>query len=523
MSSTHPVGPDLYDEPREPGSRWTRVNIGEAIPGVPTPLSWSIWRPAMEHGFWWAQEQLGVAARGEAHPRVTGIAQGRPAVSVDVSLGQVAKLPGYDVDAFAEQYFGLPPGPSPAGPVRGGAARDLARIAVRAPVALATVGRRTRANADASAGWWRARTGGAPLRDPVALLVEAGRRFQQAMAVHTLQGIVCQGAYERATALAGDLAPRLVSADGELAEARLAADLWAVAHGRLDEAAFLAEHGFHGPEEGELAAASWREDPTPVRTAAAAWAAADPSRSPDASSARRAADRTAAERELLHRLPRARRGGARALLRVARRLVVQRELGKAAFLRYLDVARFAARQLGDEAPWCTLDELRTGRRPSPLEVGERQARRDELLALELPLSWIGDPVPTGPAPPASPAPAGPGTAATAAPATGIVAGLGASPGVVTGRARVVTDPAALQDPIGPDEVLVTRTTDPSWVTLFLTAGALVIDVGGALSHGAIIARELGIPCVIGTDDGTARIADGATVTVDGTAGTVVPA
>ena len=98
--------------------------------------------------------------------------------------------------------------------------------------------------------------------------------------------------------------------------------------------------------------------------------------------------------------------------------------------------------------------------------------------------------------------------------------MGASPGTVVGRARVVTDPAALVEPIGPDEVLVTRTTDPSWVTLFLTAGALVIDVGGALSHGVIIARELGIPCVIGTGDGTARIPDGAEVAVDGTTGRV---
>ena len=72
----------------------------------------------------------------------------------------------------------------------------------------------------------------------------------------------------------------------------------------------------------------------------------------------------------------------------------------------------------------------------------------------------------------------------------------------------------------PDDVLVAVTTDPSWITLFLTAGALVVDVGGALSHAAIIARELGIPCVIGTGDGTSRIAPGVRVRVDGTAGTV---
>ncbi len=100
---------DLYDDPRPPGSRWTRVNIGEAIPGVPTPLSWSLWRPAMELAFWWSQEQLGIVGRRDARPPVTGIALGRPVVSVDVTVAQVGRMPGYDPDAFAEQYFGLPP------------------------------------------------------------------------------------------------------------------------------------------------------------------------------------------------------------------------------------------------------------------------------------------------------------------------------------------------------------------------------------------------------------------------------
>jgi phosphohistidine swiveling domain-containing protein len=392
--------------------------------------------------------------------------------------------------------------------------RDLARLGARAPVALATIGRRTRTNAAASATWWRGVVSNPEVADPVALLDEAARRFSAAMAIHTLQGIACQGAYERAAALAEDLAPRLVSSDGELAEARLAVDLWAVAHGDRTEGAFLAEHGFHGPEEGEVEALSWREDPGPLRGALAAWAAADPGRSPTAGAARRAADRQAAEAELLARLPRSRRPAARIVLRAAGRLVVGRELGKAAFLRYLDVARLAARRLGDDAPWCTLDELRAGARPPAGLLDERRRRRAELLALELPLSWVGDPEPT------RAGSVGGGGRSLAVVTSAVVEGVGASPGVVVGRARVVTDPVGLADPIAPDEVLVTHTTDPSWVTLFLTAGALVIDVGGALSHGAIIARELGIPCVIGTGDGTARIPDGAEVVVDGTTGRV---
>jgi phosphoenolpyruvate synthase/pyruvate phosphate dikinase len=70
------------------------------------------------------------------------------------------------------------------------------------------------------------------------------------------------------------------------------------------------------------------------------------------------------------------------------------------------------------------------------------------------------------------------------------------------------------------EILVCETTNPSWVTLFVVAGALVIDIGGALSHGAIVARELGIPCVINTRDGSRRLRTGDTVVVDGSTGAV---
>src|SRR5262249_30171872 len=94
-----------------------------------------------------------------------------------------------------------------------------------------------------------------------------------------------------------------------------------------------------------------------------------------------------------------------------------------------------------------------------------------------------------------------------------------TPGVVTGRARVVRDPETDDGP-EPGEILVCRTTDPSWAAVLIISAALVIDIGGPISHGAIVARELGIPCVIRTRDGTAKIADGDLIEVDGSAGTV---
>jgi pyruvate,water dikinase len=72
----------------------------------------------------------------------------------------------------------------------------------------------------------------------------------------------------------------------------------------------------------------------------------------------------------------------------------------------------------------------------------------------------------------------------------------------------------------PGEVIVTVTTSPPWTPLFGVASAIVTDAGGALSHAAIVAREYGIPAVVGTVNGTARIRDGQLIRVDGTSGTV---
>jgi len=69
-------------------------------------------------------------------------------------------------------------------------------------------------------------------------------------------------------------------------------------------------------------------------------------------------------------------------------------------------------------------------------------------------------------------------------------------------------------------VLVARTTDPSWASVMYPAAALVVEVGGQLSHAAVVARELGIPCVMGVPDATRSLRDGDRIRVDGSAGTV---
>ncbi|MEQ4566821.1 PEP/pyruvate-binding domain-containing protein [Paenarthrobacter sp. CAP02] len=101
---------------------------------------------------------------------------------------------------------------------------------------------------------------------------------------------------------------------------------------------------------------------------------------------------------------------------------------------------------------------------------------------------------------------------------GTLSGSPASAGLVTARARVIMDPVGAH--LEPGEILVAPSTDPGWTPLFLTAGGLVMEMGGPNSHGAVVAREYGIPAVVGVPDATARIDSGQQLTVDGAAGTV---
>ncbi|MDQ3978593.1 MAG: PEP-utilizing enzyme, partial [Actinomycetota bacterium] len=101
----------------------------------------------------------------------------------------------------------------------------------------------------------------------------------------------------------------------------------------------------------------------------------------------------------------------------------------------------------------------------------------------------------------------------------VLQGWATSPGRVTGPARVVRDLSEARDVIR-GEILVGRSTDPSWTPLFLTAGAIVMEEGGPLSHAAIVAREFRLPAVLNAKGATRRIRTGMMITVDGSRGTI---
>ncbi len=93
-----------------------------------------------------------------------------------------------------------------------------------------------------------------------------------------------------------------------------------------------------------------------------------------------------------------------------------------------------------------------------------------------------------------------------------------SPGIVRGRIKVLHEPD--EKLVLPGEILVARTTDPGWTPLFLNAGGIILEIGGLLQHGALVAREYGKPCVSGIEDATETLKDGQVVELDGTNGVV---
>ena len=101
----------------------------------------------------------------------------------------------------------------------------------------------------------------------------------------------------------------------------------------------------------------------------------------------------------------------------------------------------------------------------------------------------------------------------------LVRGIGASPGIIKGKVKILLSSAEM-DKFKEGEILVASTTSPLYTLAILKASAIVTDRGGVLCHSAIVAREQGIPCVVGTEKATQALKDGMEVTVDGKEGII---
>jgi phosphohistidine swiveling domain-containing protein len=524
----HEVNESLLHELSPPGVRWTTVNMAEVLPGVLTPLGWTFWREPCESGLRGAFADAGLLPAGEVQPpidlagRLTGLFHGRLAGNLTLVCKLCDSMPGSSGAAFEEQVFGF------ADPdvERRQSFRRYPIVLAKMPVGLVLLPRRLRALRREIDHWWRSATGTVRVGSPETRLAEAGDWLRRAMRRHMLASLFAQACYDQVTGLARSagepgLELALMTGYGSMEETRISSDLWAVSRDRMPMPEFLRRHGFHAQSEGQLASRSWREDVRGIEDICTLYRGLPDDQDPERRASEQLRARRTAEDTLIAALPPGRRRLARLTLAVAARYLPLREVGKAAFLQAIDGARAAAREIGDrlvehdaiddreDVFFATLHEI-TGAPPADLRdrIAFRRSKNAEYAGFELPERWTGSPVPQRIA--SRPDDNRPDA---------VVLGVAVSPGVVEGRARIVHDPFGDVD-FEPGDILVCETTDPSWVVLFQLASAVVIDVGGAMSHGAIVARELGIPAVINTRDGTRIIKDGARIRVDGAAGRV---
>jgi pyruvate,water dikinase len=101
----------------------------------------------------------------------------------------------------------------------------------------------------------------------------------------------------------------------------------------------------------------------------------------------------------------------------------------------------------------------------------------------------------------------------------MITGSPVSPGVAEGTVHIIFDPNGAQ--LVPGEILVCPGTDPAWTPLFMAASGLITEVGGMMTHGSVVAREYGIPAVVGVHQATTRLKNGQRIRIDGTAGKIV--
>ena len=294
-------------------------------------------------------------------------------------------------------------------------------------------------------------------------------------------------------------------------------------------AAFMERYGMHGVGEIDLGQPRWREEPASVMQTLSSYLQIDPAFAPDVRFARG----EGAARDAVERLAgQARRGPGgwlkerivRAAARRIRLLMGARESPKFFAIRVMSVARRALLDVGrefvaagaldrpDDLVFLRLAELAALSRDEPgdwraLVAGRRAVYERELRRGQAPRVLVSD-----------------GRAfyegVGAETDTGdVITGSPVSPGVVEGIVHVVLDPGGAQ--LAPGEILVCPGTDPAWTPLFMAAGGLVTEVGGLMTHGSVVAREYGIPAVVGVDRATTRLKDGQRVRVDGTGGRIM--
>jgi len=539
---------------------WSNVNVGEALPGVATPLTWSIAVAFSERGFRKAFAGLGCEVTPELE--LVGIFHGRIYLNLTNFVRVARQVPllsprmlielggGGGLEAVEQQ-------------VRPGSWWPFVRRLPRTAGILAAENfglgdRLRRFEADFSVA--RSRFASLPSETASRVVLRAALRDARALLDHTGElMLTCASGYLASIVAMRELLRRVLPSESERLERELLAgfaDLDSAAPGialvhiaeiaRREPAArevimgteplrltvgdlpagptrrafesFLKAYGFRCPREAELSTPRWREAPGTLFAAMRAYLQQSDDR-PIGRVERQLRLRAEAEDNLERRLPPVARSGARHLLARTQRFARLRERMRSrvtevlGFVRTIALAASARLSqpggVADGAFYLTVDELDgwLGGELSDAEaiiaIRRAEVARD-LARPDPPASFVGSP---------------PSVASSPEPVGDRFTGVAASPGVVTGRVRVLRDPAdgAL---LTPGEVLVTAVADVGWTPLFLVAAAVVTELGGALSHAALVAREYGVPTVVNVAGVTRALKTGDRVRVDGDRGVV---
>jgi len=291
---------------------------------------------------------------------------------------------------------------------------------------------------------------------------------------------------------------------------------------------FMENYGMRGVGEFDLGQPRWREDPATTIKTLQSYLPIEPEFAPDvlfekgARAAEEAIERLAAE-------ARRQRGGwikerlLRGAARRVRLLMGARESPKFLAVRAMGIVRNVLLEVGDEfAAAGTIahhDDLfflhvaelealssRESLDWKALIAGRRQVYERELRRGQVPRVLVSD---------GRTFYEGVGAETDTSDS---ITGSPVSPGVAEGIVHVVLDPRGAQ--IAPGEILVCPGTDPAWTPLFMAAGGLVMEVGGMMTHGSVVAREYGIPAVVGVHQATLRLKDGQYIRLDGTTGKI---
>lgn len=292
---------------------------------------------------------------------------------------------------------------------------------------------------------------------------------------------------------------------------------------------FMAQYGMRGIGEIDLGQARWREEPTSIMQTLQSYLQISPDMAPDVLFERGAQ----AAGEAIEKLAAAaRRGSAgelkekivRAAARRIRILMGIREAPKFFAVRMMGIVRNELLASGEEFVsdsvieqpedlfFLHFSELKALAKNEPRDwksiISERRTIYErENRRRQIPRVLVSD-----------------GRAfyegiGVLADTDAVISGSPVSPGVAEGIVRVIFDPR--QSQLAPGEILVCPGTDPAWTPLFMAAGGLVTEVGGMMTHGSVVAREYGIPAVVGVHQATTRLKNGQRIRIDGTAGKIV--